>query len=687
MNQAPIPKNGSESLAAAPTLLGYDFRSFRGSDLPGPPMRRNPDKPEPDSDQLAREHASLTLWLVNVLLGVLIGTAYLSHLPEELSTRAWVFVGFGLVSSVGILGLIPALISWLSLRFMASANAQAWVQGLAGAAFLSVMKVDTVVYSLLRYHFFSSAVFNVAVTEGSADAVHLGGHVWIPVILAVSLLTLVQFYVWRHLYRRRLNAPFKQASESIFFRPAALWAFVLLAVVSVEKSIYAAAEFEGDREVNYVSEVLPAYSQLRVSKFLPDGLSGDQIQLTGIEVQEKGTPLAYPHAWPALDPQGDRPNVLFLVIDSWRRDALRPDAMPRLHALAQESKRFENHSAGGNGTRFGIFTMLYGLHGSYWFSALEQGRSPVMIDVLEEEGYDIEVYSSASMNFPEFRDCAWVECLDDVNDDYPAEEPFERDLAVAEDFEAFLVDRRAKRDRGEEPAPFFSFVLLDAAHQPYSYPGEGPFQPTTEGIDYVELSHDRSPALIERMFNRYLNAVHFTDGVAADLIETLRSTGELENTLVVVTGDHGEEFQESSFWGHTSNFTPEQIAVPFFMLGNGLEPGLETRPTSHLDLPPTILELMGADPAQRSRWCLGKNLFNPPAERNLVVSGWDHVGVITPELIFRMRIGGSTATDISVYDQNWQPQNDANLRILQEEAALQRMSEECSRFLVDQGAN
>lgn len=650
-------------------------------------MLRSTNSSTDPLDSQAREHASLTLWLVNVLLGVLVGTAYLRHLPDELSPRAWVFVVFGLFSSVGTLALIPAFISWATLRFLGSYKSQALIQAFMGAVFLSVMKVDTVVYALLRYHFFSSAVFNVAVTAGSEDAVHLGGHVWLPVVVVVSLLTTGQFLFWRHLYRRRLDSPNQEEWSNLLSRPAVVWAFILLMVVGIEKSIYAAADIEGDREVSYVSDVLPAYSPLRVSQFLPEGMGREEPVLTDIEIEAKGAPLAYPHAMPELDPKGRRLNVLMLVIDSWRQDTLSETASPRMHALSRDALRFENHSAGGNGTRFGIFTMLYGLHGSYWFSALEERRAPVMLDVLASEGYDIQVFSSASMNFPEFRDCAWVNVLDGVHDDYPAEEPYERDLAAAEDFGRFLNDRRSMREAGIDNEPFFSFVLLDAAHQPYSYPGPGEYQPTTEGIDYVELSHDRSPALVERLFNRYLNAVQFADEVAEGLLEDLRNSGELEDTLVIVTGDHGEEFQESSFWGHTSNFTPEQIAVPFFMFGAGVEPGVELRPTTHLDLPSTILEMMGADPTQRGAWCLGENLFDPPSERNVIVSGWEHVGLITPELIFRMRMGGTTATDVSVYDHRWQPQNDANQRIQAAAVELQRVSEECGRFLVGEGTN
>jgi len=643
------------------------------------------ERPHPDLENQARSHAALVLWLANVFLGVLVGTAYLRHLPATLSLRGWTFVVFGLVSSVATLALIPAAIAWLSLRFARQARTQAWIQAVAGAAFLSMLMADTVVYSLLRYHFFSSAVFNVAVTPGSEDAVHLGGHVWLPVVGIVIFLICGEFLLWRRLYRSCPASGSPRQFESLFSRPVVLWGFAFLAVIGVEKSMYAAADIEGDREVHDAAEILPGYSGLRVSQLFPQQLGAEPGWFSDVEIRPKGAPLTYPHEWPELDPDGARPNVLFLVIDSWRRDCLDPEVTPKLFALSRQGRRFENHYSGGNGTRFGIFSMLYGLHGSYWFSALDERRPPVMLDVLAQAGYDLQVYSSASMNFPKLRDCAWVDCLPAVHDDYPYERAYERDQAAARNFREYLEGRNSRRAGGEEVQPFFSFILLDSAHQGYDYPGRGPFQPAVEGLDYLELSHNRTPELIEGIFNRYRNALHFTDGVAASVIESLRDLGEFEDTLIVVTGDHGDEFQENGFWGHTSNFTPEQIDVPLFLLGGLIEPGVELRPTSHLDLAPTVLELLGADPDMRGRWCLGENLLHPPASREIVVSGWEHVGVVTPEVIFRMPMGSRSPTDISVYDRHWRPQNDADDRIEANEGLLLELSEQCNRFLLSEG--
>ena len=111
-----------------------------------------------------------------------------------------------------------------------------------------------------------------------------------------------------------------------------------------------------------------------------------------------------------------------------------PELTPNLHRFSEDAAVFEDHLSGGNGTRYGLFTMLYGLHGSYWFPALEQRRTPVLVDALQEADYDVRVFSSASMNFPEFRDTAWAGLPDEaILDTFPPDlVSFEKDEMLAD---------------------------------------------------------------------------------------------------------------------------------------------------------------------------------------------------------------------------------------------------------------
>jgi membrane-anchored protein YejM (alkaline phosphatase superfamily) len=241
----------------------------------------------------------------------------------------------------------------------------------------------------------------------------------------------------------------------------------------------------------------------------------------------------------------------------------------------------------------------------------------------------------------------------------------------------------AERAATGDERPFFAFVLLDSPHQPYFNPG-GPYQPAVESLNYIDMGRVlEGPELADlqlKVENTYRNSVLHADRVAGDMMRSLEAHGQLDDTVVCVTGDHGEEFFEHGFWGHTSNFTPEQVHVPFYLKGPGIEPGVETRPTSHLDLSGSLLELLGADPDARGGYTLGESLFAPRAARDRVIGGFYHLGVWTDEGIFNLPL--EPARDVlGVYDERWRLHLDVRARLERARPRLEAVAEECHRFL------
>ncbi|MCP3915074.1 MAG: sulfatase-like hydrolase/transferase [bacterium] len=637
-----------------------------------------PDVASPPSTA-ARGHASFQLWLLNVLVGTFVGSLWLFDSPDDLSFGLRLYVSLALVSSVAILALLPGALFWTIARFVKPWRVVGLAHSLTGSLFLALLYTDTIIYRLLRYHF-NGAVLNVAFTSGSEDAVHLGSHVWITATVVVTILVSGQYAFWRWRVRCMQRRIDRGQPAALILQPRVVCLLFFLPVIGIEKSVYAAADISGDRELLYASRALPLFPKPRLAHIL-DPESQHQL-----EVLPERARLAYPLERPRIDPAGPRPNIVVLVIDSWRRDMFTPEFTPNLHRFAHAARVWQDHLAGGNGTRYGLFTMLYGLHGSYWFPFIEARRSPVLIDTLQELDYDVRVFSSASMNFPEFLDTAWVGLdREQVVDSFagPDGEPltisYEKDELVADAFAEWIDARERKADE----RPFFSFVLLDGPHQPYYNPG-GPYEPVIEKLDYIELGRTTEgpelAALVERVFNTYKNSVVYTDRIAGRMLDGLAERGLDDETIVVVTGDHGEEFQECGYWGHTSNFSPEQLEVPFVMRGPGITPGVETRPTAHIDLPSTLLELLGADPAGRADYCLGQSLFDPPVERDRVVAGWSEIGLWTDAGIFRIPLEVD-AGRLEVYDDRWQLLTDVDDRIDLEQAALGKLARECVRFL------
>ena len=634
--------------------------------------------PLPASLKAARTRrlAVLQLWLLNIAFGVFLGVRYLHYVPEGEDLGPWFFALPALLSSVFTLTLLPGLLFTLWAPFARSERRLAWMQASVWAFFHVWLYVDTRIFTVFKYHF-NGQVVNLIFAKGAEDALYLGWSVYLSVAMGLTGTAIVEALLFRRLVSWNRRAEHLIGMPALA-RPTLACFAVLVPAVVLEKSIYANAYLDGDagRSITTLSRLFPLYPRVPLED-LASAVAGDGTPpRPRLELDDVA--LDYPLQHPRLPADGPRPNVLVIGIDCWRSDMLTPEVTPRLSAFAEDALRFDNHLSGGNSTRFGLFSLIYGLHGSYWFPMLNEQRSPVLVDTLLDAGYEFGVFSSASMDYPELRQTAWVRVADDVRDDFPSEQAWVRDTAAAQACRGWLR-RRAKSEQ-----PFFAFLMLDAPHQKYSFPPDHtPFLPIADDVDYMEISRPDGPppGVIEGVFNRYRNAVHFSDSVAGDVLDLIEELGLAEDTLVFVTGDHGEEFLENGFFGHTSAFSPLQVRVPFLMSGPGIEPGREGRPTQHQDFPATLLELLGADPALRKDWVLGENLLAPLEERRRVLSGWNEMGLWTPSGIFRVSFGDQADFDVQLYDYSWTFQPGDAHALKTEEAALRDLAGECARFL------
>ena len=171
------------------------------------------------------------------------------------------------------------------------------------------------------------------------------------------------------------------------------------------------------------------------------------------------------------------------------------------------------------------------------------------------------------------------------------------DASENEEEDRRTIDRYLK-DRGDRNAatPAFDFVALNATHLPYAFPAEHAiFQPAPK----LTSSHHilRSSEDLEIVRNRYRNGCHFADEQIGRILDDLETQGDFSKTIVVVTGDHGEEFQERGqlthagvlndyqartvLWMHLPDAPPEPLAIDV--------------PTVHMDIVPTLLNALGFD--------------------------------------------------------------------------------------------
>ncbi len=620
----------------------------------------------------------------NALLGSLIGLGWIGATAFGHGVLPAFFAHAALLSSCAMLAAVPALGLALLALVVPSPRALAAVAALLWTAFLFLLYVDTVVYGLFRYHL-NGMVWNVLTTPGAEDAVAIDAWTWQRAAIGAAFVFVLEFWAFA-----RFAAPAAAAVTGTRPRRALRWVgAALLAVVVVEKGLYAWADLTRERSVTALAGMFPLYQRLTVEKTASRVFGMEMAARPEVDLGGGGILLQYPIDPPRVPPSGPRPNVLLVVVDSLRADMLAPETMPRVSEFAQRARTFENHLSGGNATRYGVFSIVYGIHGAYWKSVLEEHAPPALVTALQGAGYDLRVYSGPSQNYPEFRSTCWVTMEEKVEDRLVAVrgEPdkirakLDGDREVVRRFEAWM----AERAKAPTKPPFYAFALLDAPHGSYAWPrDEGTwFEPVAESVDYLQLARSPSKAEIEPVWNMYRNAVRWSDANIGRMLDALAAAGELENTLVVVTGDHGEEFFEHGYFGHTSNFTSEQTHVAFVLGGPGVQPGRETRPTSHVDLAPTVLGRLGVDLAGSERWTNGVDLLAPLEHRARVIASWDELALRLdgPDGgLLRVPLEGHKGL-IEAYDFGWARRADEDRFVKAHAAEIGRLALECRRFL------
>ena len=145
--------------------------------------------------------------------------------------------------------------------------------------------------------------------------------------------------------------------------------------------------------------------------------------------------------------------------------------------------------------------------------------------------------------------------------------------------------------------PFFVFVNYFDAHEPYVAPP--PFNRRFSAVEPPtrRLRRKHTKAELAGLRDAYDQTIAYSDSQLGNLLAELDNRRLLENTLVVVTSDHGEEFGEHGWLGHGNGLYVQGLQVPLLISFRGRVPGnrVIAQPVTLRDLPATVLDLVGLE--------------------------------------------------------------------------------------------
>jgi choline-sulfatase len=126
-----------------------------------------------------------------------------------------------------------------------------------------------------------------------------------------------------------------------------------------------------------------------------------------------------------------------------------------------------------------------------------------------------------------------------------------------------------------------------------------------EACDHESFNIKRSD--VRRARQGYFANISFMDEKVGELIETLKVTRMLDNTIIIFTSDHGDMLGERGLWFKMS-FFEGSARVPLTIAGPGIKPQLIIAPVSTLDINPTLADLAGINIAEIAPWTDGMSL-------------------------------------------------------------------------------
>jgi membrane-anchored protein YejM (alkaline phosphatase superfamily) len=506
-----------------------------------------------------------------------------------------------------------------------------------------VLIADLLIFGLYRYHLNGLVWWVIKSPEGrktlGLDALTLSMVGLFVVTLGIGQgVPFLRF--WRKHFHGKLQFRWPKS-----FR----WAVyaVLLATV-VDKSVYAYMDLRNrTAEVSPGSRSLPWYWRVTVKKWYARTYGYEALAALGAQTNQKISRerSSFSPAHYLIAENASHFDVLFIVVDSWRSDMLNPDVMPRLSRWAEKFSRFNRHYSGGNGTRDGMFSLMSATHSMRWFDVLNEPEPSPMVAYAKQFNYQARIRSSTSLEFPEFRRTIFFGMTDDQFYDRQQEETQHgRDILVTQDFlQSYAVDDFSR--------PRFDLLFLDSAHGPFSYPpGTEKFHPSSEHYFNPSMFSGSS---LEPIFNRYRNACHFIDGLIDQMLTAIHSRGRMDNTIIVITGDHGEEFYEFGYWGHTSAFTDAQIQVPLVLHIPGRQPQVFEHRTRHVDVLPSVMAALGVtnDVGEYSQ---GFDIFQT-VDRDAISCGWDRCAIYDGNVRLIFGSAEYNMTDIELMDRGYKP--------------------------------
>ena len=532
----------------------------------------------------------------NFLLVIFLGGKYLKYTENLSGFITYFYIFSSLITHFFILNCVPLLLSLLFLFFTKSKLLSKLIFSLLSILIILYLQIDILVFSQFRYHL-SPIVFKLVFGKRATDIFHfstINTTIAILYLIGLILLEILILYFSSKLSKKLPNLKIKLI--------LVIAGFLLIGT----NFIYAWADASRYRPIAQMKNIYPVFYPLTSESLFR------KLNLINKQEIEKNTLLSrsyskslinYPLK-PILSENSQKKNIIFIVIDSWRFNCMTENITPHIFELSKRSQVFQNHKSGSNMTTGGIFSLFYAIPATYYDNFTGLQVSPVFFNEILKQGYTLSILSSSTLENPPFNKNVFSG-IKNLRLESNGNSPSERDKDIYNEWIKFINDYDSK-----ENTPFFSFLFFDSAHG-FDYPSDFPvkFKPTLDEVNYIALNDDYNPI---PFYNKYKNSLNYIDSLIGNILKKLEEKMLLESSIIVITGDHGQEFNDNKkgYWQHGGNFSDYQIGTPLIVFDASRPAKTYTHLTLHYDIIPTLMNTVLGVTNHYYDYSVGQNLYD-----------------------------------------------------------------------------
>ena len=532
--------------------------------------------------------------LFNILLSLVIGSRYLfiADWPTTLAGRIYSYVS--IIGHFSFLVFASYLLILFPLTFIVgSQRLMRFLSVILATAGMTLLLIDSEVFTRFHLHL-NPIVWQLVINPDENEMARDWQLMFIsvPVILLLELV----FATWswqklRSLTRRRR-----------FARPLAAFLFIAF-IASHVVYIWADANFY--RPITMQRANLPLSYPMTARRFLEKHglLDAQEYQRRLIE---QGNPDAVSVQYPLSElryrDMGTGQNVLLITVDGLNYSRFEKQ-MPALAGFAEQNISFTRHMSSGNTTDNGIFGLFYGISPSYMDGILSTRTPAALITALNQQGYQLGLFSSDGFTSPLYRQAL-------LSDFSMPSVRTQSDEQTATQWINWL-GRYAQEDNRWFSWVSFNGTNIDDSNQ-----------------QAFARKYSRAASNVDDQINRVLNA--------------LRDSGKLDNTVVIITAGRGiplSEEEETFDWSHG------HLQVPLVIHWPGTPAQRINALTDHTDLMTTLMQRLLHVSTPASEYSQGQDLFNPQRRHYWVTAADnDTLAITTPKKTLVLNNNGKYRT-------------------------------------------